>query len=192
MMVKMIDEADKAQNTFYNIDPMSAPICWYAGVANFALNNLKEAKINFEKAYTIHPYHIHVINNLASCYEKLNDHKKAIELYNEALKISPDFEETILNLSGSYYNSGDFEKAYLTIRKCSENCTDVKYLVFLHAILSKEIDIFTVNQKDSIIINKLLAIKNDQNKLVSIYNESKDRNIEFLDYLNNKLLKPIK
>ena len=77
---KVSEEVDLANNLFYSIDPMSIPLVWYKGVALFASENINDAKIEFEKAYKIDPYNIHVLNNLASCYEKLGNHKDA-ELY---------------------------------------------------------------------------------------------------------------
>jgi tetratricopeptide (TPR) repeat protein len=87
----MINEVDLATNYYYTIDPMSTPLLWYKGVSLFTLEKISEAKIIFEKALKIHPYNIHVLNNLASCYEKLGNHKMAEKNYKKALKISSHF-----------------------------------------------------------------------------------------------------
>jgi len=72
---QMIKETDKAINCCYIIDPMSVPIEWYKGVALFSLGNIHDAETSFEKAYSINPYNISVLSNLASCYENLKKKK---------------------------------------------------------------------------------------------------------------------
>ena len=106
----MIREADNAVGAYYVMDPMSVPISWYKGVALFSMGNIDKAKTSFEDAYKIHPYNIHVLNNLGSCYESMGDHKKAETYYLKALTISSDFEEARLNLSAVYFNMKDYEK----------------------------------------------------------------------------------
>ena len=135
---KMISEKKKAENAFYNLDYYSAPLSWYSGVAQFNLDNLSNAIGDFEEAYKIHPYNIHVLNNLASAYEKSNRHAEAIEFYLKALAISGNFRESLLNLSGAYYNNSEYENAFQTIIKCKIDTSDKKYVTFLKAILTKK------------------------------------------------------
>jgi len=179
----MIKEADKAINFCYFMDPMSAPIEWYKGVALFSSGNISVAKTCFEQAYSIHPYNIHVLNNLASCYETLKEHKKAEEFYLKALSISSEFEEARLNLSAVYYNIGDYEKAFEMIDKCSINSTDIKYQSFLPVILDSKIDEILKKQKDTIIIKKIIKIKNTKDKILKSYLDSKRNKINFAEYL---------
>ncbi len=135
---KMIDEKNRAGNIFYNMDFFSTPLAWYSGVAYYNRGDLQHATVDFETADRVHPNNIHVLNNLATCYEKNNRHYEAIEFYKRALSISPEFRESLVNLSGAYYNSGEFENAYQTISKCSLDTTDGKYMNFLKAILQKK------------------------------------------------------
>jgi O-antigen ligase/Tfp pilus assembly protein PilF len=184
----MIEEADKTQNDFYQIDPTSVPIYWYKAVAEFSLGNNLQAKLDFEKAYKIAPYNIHVLNNLATCYANLGQTKKAIKYFNKALSISSNFEESILNLSGLYYNNHDFKNAYLTILKCNENSTDPKYIKFLYPILTEKVNNMLDNEKDNSTKNKLIEIKLNYDELMKIFFDAKKNNVTFERYLllNNK------
>ena len=102
---KMIDKLDMAYNQYlYDIDNTTTPLHWYYGIAYFNKGEVNMAFDYFKKAYSINPYHLHVINNLATCYGYNNDYIKAKELYEECLSISPRFEEAALNLSAIYYN----------------------------------------------------------------------------------------
>jgi O-antigen ligase len=94
----VISEINQADSFFYNMDPMSTPLPWYKGVANFSLGNIEGAFDDFKRAYEIHPNHIHVLNNLGTCYAVLGDYKRAAECYQKVLAISPGFDETIINL----------------------------------------------------------------------------------------------
>ena len=180
---KVIEEVDLANNLFYSIDPMSIPLVWYKGVALFASENINDAKIEFEKAYKIDPYNIHVLNNLASCYEKIGNHKDAELYYKKALKISSLFEETLLNLAAIYFNTKKFELAFETIDKCSVNSVDPKYRLFLKTILVTKIDSIIEHTSDKNKVQQLTLLKTDTTRLETIYFESKSALVEFEPYL---------
>jgi len=181
----MIREADNAVGAYYVMDPMSVPISWYKGVALFSMGNIDKAKTSFEDAYKIHPYNIHVLNNLGSCYESMGDHKKAETYYLKALTISSDFEEARLNLSAVYFNMKDYEKAFDIIDKCDVNCIDPKYKTFLPAILKSWVSDVISKQSNEDSIKKLTEIKTDTDKILKIYFDAKKNNINFIQYILN-------
>lgn len=180
---QLIREAKMAVNSCYTMDPMSAPIEWYHGVALFSNGDVVGAKACFEKAYELHPYNMHVINNLASCYESTGDHKKAEEFYLSALSISSDFEEARLNLSAVYYNTKEIEKAFETIDKCEVGSRDPKYKLFLTAILSSWLEDEARKEKDPVSKQQLAGLKNRPDTLISMYTESKKSRIELKKYI---------
>jgi len=181
---QMIREVDKAPNVFYSMDPMSAPIKWYRGVALFSLGNINEAKTSFEQAYAIHPYNIHVLNNLASCYESQGDHQKAKEFYLKALSISPQFEETLLNLSAVYFNLNEYEKAFETIDVLNPYAQNPEsYQVYLPVILNSWIELLLSKQTDATIIKKIRDIKNSKERTMEYYKASKNNLVTFKEYL---------
>ena len=130
----MISESTSANNVFYKLDPLSIPIDWYKGVALFSLNDFSSACISFQNAYNQHPYNIHVINDLASCCEKLKQHDKAILYYRKALKISAGFDEARLNLSAVYFNIKRYKSAFMELKKCDSTTQNPKYKLFLPSI----------------------------------------------------------
>jgi tetratricopeptide (TPR) repeat protein len=130
----MIKETTKAENYFYRLDPFSNPVAWYRGVGYFTLDNMDKALECFRQAYAIHPFNIHVLNNLAGTYARKGDYANAIYYYGEALKISPKFSESLVNLSAVYYNKGDYDKAYKLITSIPDTCTQPNYHIFKKAI----------------------------------------------------------
>ncbi|MCF7793861.1 MAG: O-antigen ligase family protein [Candidatus Cloacimonetes bacterium] len=121
----------------YNMSPTGIPIHWFRGIAFYEINQIDLAYQDFRKAYQNHPHHIYIINNLASCYEIMDDHEKAIEFYNRVLSISPNFEESLINLSAVYYNMQNYEKAYETIQRCSAETEDDRYKFYKEQIERK-------------------------------------------------------
>ena len=125
----------KIDTRLYNLSPYAIPVLWYRGVAYYDMENIDKALLDFEAAYKNHPYHIYILNNLASCYEEKNQHKQAITFYKKVLGISPYFEESLINLSAVYYNIGKYQKAYKTIEKCKTK--NLKYLKYRKKIIEK-------------------------------------------------------
>ena len=115
-----IIEIDKGYSWWATLDPMSAPLKWYRGEANFLMNNIPQALEDFESAYKSHPYHIYVLNNLATCYEMTGDHDKAIAHYNAALQMYPEFEDALINLGAAYFNAGRYEESHKTMLRCKK------------------------------------------------------------------------
>jgi len=95
---RVISEIDRGRSFSYSMDPTSAPLFWYRGMANISLNRIREALDDFKKAHEIHPCHIHVLNNIGTCYALLKNDWMAVNFYQKALGISPGFEETLANL----------------------------------------------------------------------------------------------
>jgi O-antigen ligase len=141
---KMIDELDVAYNQYlYDIDNTTTPLMWYYGIAYFNKGEVNIAFDYFKKAYSINPYHLHVINNLATCYGFNNDYNKSKELYQECISISPRFEEAALNLGAIYHYEGRNKEALdilLGVRNFRiENKKDISenYIQYFNVIFSK-------------------------------------------------------
>jgi len=135
----VINEIDKGYSPFATLDPMSTPLKWYRGEANFLMNNIPQALEDFKQAYKVHPHHIHVLNNLGTCYEMSGDHEKAVFYYKKALKMSPEFEEALINLGATYYNTGRYKEAYDAFLRCNQDTKDSRLKMYLE-ITKKEID----------------------------------------------------
>ncbi len=111
---EVINNINKAESFFYTIDGSSTPIAWYKGVARFQLGDTASLH-DFELAYKYNPYHLHVLNNLATVLDHAGRKKEAIRYYKEAIAVSPHFLSAIINLTAVYYNQGDFLEAERTI-----------------------------------------------------------------------------
>lgn len=134
----VIREINKAVSPFYRTDPFSTPLAWYRGSAYYNMNNTEMALKDFEEAYAINPYHIHVLNNLASAKEMKDEHDDAIRFYKKALATAPDFEDAWLNLCAVYYNLGQTDSAYRALTKIDVNTKNTEYKKFIRVVLKAE------------------------------------------------------
>lgn len=130
-----IENCTKAESAFYKMDPISTPISWYRGLANYNLGFQEEAFLQFQNAHKIHPYHIHVLNNLATSYEILGNHHEAIKYYKKAVNVNPHYEDVLLNLSVVLYQQGNTDEAYQFIRNVDPRSTNPKFKTLLKLLL---------------------------------------------------------
>jgi tetratricopeptide (TPR) repeat protein len=134
---RVVTEIDHAESHFANLDPTATPLSWYKGMAQFSLNQTDRALQSFQAAYTAHPNHLFVLNNLATCHELKGDHARAVALYQKALAISPRYEETLLNLSAVYFAMQDYERAYQTLQRCDPASPNPKMHSYLQIVKTK-------------------------------------------------------
>jgi O-antigen ligase len=95
---EVIKQGEKAKSFVYSMDPTSIPIDWYMGNAYALMNDYDNAFKFLSNAYVVNPYNRNVLNDLASAYVMKADKEKAKQLYKEALRISPRFDDPKLNL----------------------------------------------------------------------------------------------
>ena len=131
---KAIRYSNKSLSWFYHLDNFGMPISWYKGSAYADQGKYKEALTAFDDAFSVTPYNIQVINNLASAHEVVGDHEKAKSLYLEAIRISPGFEDPKLNLAAIYYNESNYREA-LSWTQSVTNDSDrkLKYMELINA-----------------------------------------------------------
>lgn len=134
-----IDEINKAESMYYNIDPMCTPLRWYSGSAYYNLGYQDLAFADFYKAYEINPNHVHVLNNLATAYELKSDHNHAIAFYKKALLISPNFEEARVNLCATYFNAGNKQASFQEFELLKTDTANEKYRQMINLIVRPEV-----------------------------------------------------
>ncbi len=125
----------KAENSFYRFDPMSTPLAWYQGMAQYNMGNIDAALKEFSRARELAPWHQHVLNNLATCLVLKGDTMAAERYYKQAVSVSPGFNDAWINLASVCYNTRDLEGAYQAIHSVDTSCTLENYHPYLRVIL---------------------------------------------------------
>lgn len=108
---KVVALCDSAITMFTKVDDYSIPIYWYRGNAHANMQKYNHALHDFKQAYTFHPYHTHVLNDLGSAYYLNEKPDSAIYFYKKSAMINPRFDEPKLNLVAIYLNKGELKKA---------------------------------------------------------------------------------
>ena len=173
---------------FYDVDNTSTPLFWYYGIAYFNMGDIKQAFNYFKKAYKKNQYHLHVVNNLATCYGYFNKYKEAENLYKECQIISPRFEEAALNLANIYFYNNKEEQALdllLAVRDFRiESFTDLTdvYLEYFNKIFNK----IYINQKNSNDSFYIFTKSKSSFKKIKELNKMRNNNFH-----NNEILKKL-
>ena len=93
---------------------------------------------SFKRAYEFTPNHVHVINNLASCFYFKNMNKEAEVLYRRGIHLSSDFDEIFINYAAMLFNEKRYQEAFQIIKKCPPNSNHPNYKIFYNAIKNKQ------------------------------------------------------
>jgi len=158
----MYRAANSLEGSYYTLDSFGTPIPYYKGVALSSLKKIEAAKVEFEKAYKLHPYCLPVIGNLATSYDKTGERAKAIELYKKSLKISPRFKESLVNMAIIEYNQNNLEAAlnYIVQVPYGKKAPEQFDKVFKNICKRRAINLASKSD-----IDKLKAWLGDENKI---------------------------
>ena len=130
----IIKEYNPFYKSYYSLDRTTIPSVWYRGVAYFNLDKKLLALSDFEEALNLNPYNPHVLNNVATVYELFGESEKAIEYYQEAIRVAPNFESPIINLAIIFYNKSNYKEAYRLLNLNYVNYKDKRRDVLLKNI----------------------------------------------------------
>jgi len=160
----VIKAIDKAYNpTYYEMENTSTPLLWYRGVAYFNQQKYDLALKDFKDAYKVNPFHVHVLNNLATSYQMKGDSEKAKKYYRAVFKVNPTFKETRINLAAILYN-------------------EKKYVDALDVILQSKVDPYQKRMKQNFSDNYDLYLKTIVNSWIkSVYTDATENERKALD-----------
>jgi len=173
----VISEIDKSQTAIYKIDPFSTPLEWYKGLANFNLSNYKDANINFSEAYIINPFHIHVLNNLATCKAMEKEYNKALILYEKSLEIAPSFEDAAYNICGIYQLLNEVDPAIKCIKKVKHPINIERYNKVVTILTKLKLRDLLNKNKEEKIKNYINLVIETNSTILEIFHESVEKNI---------------
>lgn len=153
--------------------PAATPYYWYRGSARFQLGNTDAALADFEKAREVHPYHLHVLNNLGTCLVQKGRPREAIPHYRQAHAVSGVFEEVNLNLAAVYYNTENLDSAWHFISKVDTATKAPAYPVFLEAIVTAKADKLYAQLEDDVVKRAFRNIKRHVPWLIKMHHKAR-------------------
>lgn len=110
-----------AYSSFYKISPVGVAIKWREGIAEYNMNDFKEAEKSFESALAVSPYHFSLLNDYASTLVQLEKYNEAETLYHRVLEINPKYEEALFNLSYTLTQLKRYDEALFYLDKTTTN-----------------------------------------------------------------------
>jgi len=197
----VIRAIDKAYHpVYYEMENSSTPLLWYRGVAYFNQQKYSLALKDFEWAYKVNPYHVHVLNNLATAWQMKGDSKKAKKFYRDVFKVNPTFKESRVNLAAILYNEKKYMEALDVILKSKKvypyqtrTKNNDNYDLYLKTIINSWINSVYVNannkQKEALDALKLSFDKKPWDAALITTDIFKIRQKEDVDYLTALMLK---
>jgi len=170
---QVIKEISNAYSAHYKTDPTSTPLMWYSGTASFILNDVQSALSNYKQAYNDAPYHKHNLNDLATSYEIMGNHKKALEYYREAIAVSLHFTDPLLNISILFYNLNSLDSSYYYFQKININTKSNNYISLRKMILPRIINQISLKYSDNkVISNAFQSFLSSEEWMIGIYKHS--------------------
>jgi tetratricopeptide (TPR) repeat protein len=116
----------------YSVDPTSVPVVWYTANSYANLKDYKKAQQDLIRAEKINPYNRNVLNDLGASFFYTDNVDQAKKYFEEALRISPRFDDPKLNLAAIYIREKNWAKAdtcLQTMFKDSERRTQYQKMV---------------------------------------------------------------
>jgi O-antigen ligase len=101
-----------------SLDALSTPLLYYKAEAEFMQQNYDAALHDNLMALRAHPNHFYTLNNTGSAYVKTGNFQDGKVFYKKALAISPNFEESLLNLTVVFFNSKQYDSARMFLYRC--------------------------------------------------------------------------
>jgi len=197
-VIKAIDKA--YHPVYYEIENTSTPLLWYRGVAYFNQQKYDLALHDFKSAYKVNPYHVHVLNNLATSYQMKGDSEKAKQYYRDVFKVNPTFKESRINLAAILYNEKKYVEALDVIiqskidpylQRNNNNFQD-NYDLYLKTIVKAWVglEFINANQHEQIALNRWVLYFTNQSQHIDAISKSifKIRQKEDIDYLSALML----
>jgi O-antigen ligase len=134
---KMKFHASRADTWYFPMDYTGTPISWYEGMAYFNEGESEIAKLYFEKALRVNPYHIQVLNDMGTVQEKLGDPESAEKTYDKVLAMSPLFSTPYFNKVVMTYNKGQKQKAYDMVHEARNMGMSIKVPIYEAILMDK-------------------------------------------------------
>jgi O-antigen ligase len=114
---KMLQEAEDAENTFYEYDYALLPMVWYKGIAFYQMGQFQQAALAFERAAQLNPWSFQVLNNQATALAKVKKYREAIPVFEQVLHINPRYDNGKFNLAWVYVELNEPMQALAWIEK---------------------------------------------------------------------------
>jgi O-antigen ligase len=111
----VISAVEKIDPRICDLNPAASPMAWHSGIARFQSGDRSGAEADFLRALECHPWHLHVLYNLAVCRMAAGDTASARNYLTRVLAISPGFVQAAIQTAALSLKVGDIDAARLAL-----------------------------------------------------------------------------
>ena len=126
---------------------------------------------------------MHVLNNLATILGEKGDYASAIEYFKEAIRISPNFNDAVINLSSSLFNIGKTDSAYMVIRNAHEIKDHPNYNKVVQALVYRKVENLKKSIDDRDLEVTVTRIRNSDDWMIKVHEQSVFDGVPLEDHL---------
>ena len=109
--LNMPDEAHKALNAAYSVNPEDFELNYNLGNIEFQRKNYEKAIQHYQKARTKDPEHAPTLRGLGHSLFKIKKYKDAMNFIRKAIDLAPEDKESFYTLAECYYEANQTEQA---------------------------------------------------------------------------------
>jgi tetratricopeptide (TPR) repeat protein len=106
-----IDLAEKALRSAIQADPNDPEFHFALGMLLASGENFEASRSELERTMELRPGDFTTLNNLGVVFLRLNRQADAMNCFEQAIKLSPDYDRAYLNVALTYQQTGQTEKA---------------------------------------------------------------------------------
>ncbi len=174
--VRMMESATTPLSQY---GPTATPLSYYIGEVHFYRQDYNKALATFQEAKKQHPWHLQTMNSLGSVYARKENKDQAIDYYEEALSLSPYFDEALINLATLKYKNNEVEQAKKLIGKVSPHTNNRRFSKVVDVVYSSLIDSMVMQENNQLISKTMKEIRSEQRWLEKLQKDVHKKNETF-------------
>lgn len=113
----VIEEVEKGKNKWVTLDPAGEPLETQSSAAYVELKEFDKALNEIVLAKSHHPNSARIYTTMGVIYANLHAYDKAIQSYQRALTLAPEYEVALKNLASVYFITGNYGACIKEIEK---------------------------------------------------------------------------
>lgn len=144
---KIIPAVERAKSNYYQIDNFSNPLDYFSSIGYLVTKRNAEAEKSIEKALSQNPYSLISLGQKANILSSQNKKKEALDVYKEALEISPRYEVALLNSAEIHLQENDYLSAMPYLMAVPKTSKNPKYPKMVGFALAKLVQDYKKDKK---------------------------------------------
>lgn len=114
---RVLSASEQGKSSLVSLDPVSDPMEFHAARAYMQMGQFDKAMAEITLAERYHPNSHRIFNTKAVILIQQQKYQEAIEPLQKALRVSPEYEPSLRNLTYSYYRTDQYKNSLDVLKK---------------------------------------------------------------------------